>query len=60
VLGPLEFVAYTEDSSDVVAKQDISEHAYADESTTYSHVPTVFQATSLVLDRVYPNALPTS
>jgi len=36
VLGPLEFVAYTDDSSDVVAKHDINQHAYADDNQLHT------------------------
>ena len=36
VLRPLEFVAYTEDSSDVVAKHDINQHAYADDNQLHT------------------------
>ena len=36
VLGPLEFVAYTDDSSDVVAKHDINQHAYADDNLLHT------------------------
>jgi len=36
VLGPLEFVVYTEDSSDVVAKHDINQHAYADDNQLHT------------------------
>jgi len=35
-VGPLEFVAYTEDSSDVVAKHDINQHAYADDNLLHT------------------------
>jgi len=33
VLGPLEFIAYTKDSSDAVAKHDINQNAYANDNT---------------------------
>ena len=36
VLGTLEFVAYTEDSSDVVAKHDINQHAYANDNQLHT------------------------
>ena len=35
-LGSLEFIAYTEDSSDVVAKHDINQHAYADDNQQHT------------------------
>jgi len=39
VLGLLEFVDYTEDSSDVVAKHDINQHAYADDNQLHISCP---------------------
>jgi len=59
VLGPLEVVAYTEDSSDVVAKHDINQHTLH-MPMIINCTPAVFHETSLVLVSVYPNALPTS
>jgi len=36
VLGPLEFMSYAEESSDLVAKHDINQHAYADDNQLHT------------------------
>ena len=36
-LGPVEFVAYTEDTSDVLSAHDVLYHLYADDTQAYDH-----------------------
>ena len=36
MLGPLEFIASTEDSSDMVTNHGVDQHAYADDNQVYT------------------------